>query len=450
MPTFTEIPIAQIKPHPKNIRRLVSADKEMVESIKAHGIITAITVVPGKGDTYQLIGGHRRLDGAKKAKLKVVPAMVRDDLVSEADHIEAMAIENVHRVDLTAIEEAEAYEQLTLIGYEPAKIAETTGRTQGVVKDRLKLLKLDDVGKNAVHKGQITLEQAALLTRLQDHPKALAKVEKLIGSHNFTWQLEQTIRDVERKAKWDKIEAGYKKRALPKIKQPAGGWDYVNGPRPVNSYHGNADAKLADAYYLDSYSGPSLAILKPEPKVLTDEEKAHAAEREKAAQERQARDDARLAARAVRLQHVASVASTLEISKQLQPLLGLGIGHWFGSASDRHLNDITALAGVDIARADDAPYGVDWTVVDRVSSLPAPQLATLLMVNLASRMDEAIRDAVDGWRVTIANLDAVLGYFTWLEQTGYVLPDIDLEARNTIQSHRAELDALRAEEAGAA
>jgi hypothetical protein len=105
--------VKNIKAHPANPRRKAIADDEMVASIKGQGLIQPIVVAPAaEGDGYVVIAGHRRLDGMKKARKRTTPAIVRTDLTSDAQQIEAAVVENVHRVDLSPMEEAEAFEQL--------------------------------------------------------------------------------------------------------------------------------------------------------------------------------------------------------------------------------------------------------------------------------------------------------------------------------------------------
>src|SRR5207237_758715 len=79
------LPLDQIHAHENNPRRHVVADDEMVDSIRAVGVLTPVTVAPAlDGDGYTMIGGHRRESGARAAGLTQIPAIIREDLVTEA------------------------------------------------------------------------------------------------------------------------------------------------------------------------------------------------------------------------------------------------------------------------------------------------------------------------------------------------------------------------------
>lgn len=202
MTTLAHVPLQQIGTHPSNPRFDAVADGDMVASVEAQGILTPVTLAPAlDGDGYVLIGGHRRLDAATKAGLTQLPAIIRDDLVTEAQQVEAMLVENLHRVDLTPVEEAQAYEQLTLFGMAVADIAEATGRSASTVKARLKLNALPDAAKAKVHAGDATLMDAEALLEFTDSPEVLADLEESFGSDNFAWRVRHARDNAARAAR---------------------------------------------------------------------------------------------------------------------------------------------------------------------------------------------------------------------------------------------------------
>lgn len=178
-----ELDLKKVRKHPKNPRQRAVADTEMVESIAANGLLQPLVVAPDpdKVDGYILIAGHRRLDGCKKARLKTAPAMLRTDLVTEIQQVEQMLVENVHRSDLTPIEEAEGYHQLELLGCKPAAIAAAVGRDVKTVRARLKLLKLAASTRKKVNAGQLSLEDAAAIGEFSDDPALTERLEKMAG-----------------------------------------------------------------------------------------------------------------------------------------------------------------------------------------------------------------------------------------------------------------------------
>jgi len=442
MTTFEDLPLSKIKAHPRNIRRHVEADPEMVASVKGSGIITALTVAPaGKG--YVLLAGHRRLDAARQAKLKTVPAMVREDLTTDEQHIEAMAIENVHREDLSAIEEAEAYEQLTLIGLDPDAIAEKSGRKKSTITARLKLASLNAAAKDAVHNGQITLEQGEKLTKLQAHPELLEPVEAAFGTHNFHWKLEDGMRNLQRQVDHEKRRGEYSERGLKLIEKPEGGWDYATGPGPLT--YGEDETK-ADAWFEgDTWSGPTLVRLSIDKETEADDA---AVKRAKEAEEREAywaaerkKDEDRAAARIARLRHVVDNTPALKLPKAIAPLATMAVAQMvLCMDGGPTLEDINAIAGTDISRDPDKPnWQGDAAVFDEIRKRES-DLPKLLVACFALWADSAIDDA--GYNLDDeASVRNALTVMQWFESTGYALSDVDVELRDSFTT---------AEELGAA
>jgi ParB family chromosome partitioning protein len=62
------------------------------------------------GDQFELIAGERRWRAAKRAGLTTIPALIRE--VDDRHSLEQALVENLHRQDLNALEEAAAYNQL--------------------------------------------------------------------------------------------------------------------------------------------------------------------------------------------------------------------------------------------------------------------------------------------------------------------------------------------------
>src|SRR6185503_752016 len=110
--TVEIVPLAKIKPQKDFNPRTEFDDAQMgelVESVKQHGIISPLTLAPDGAGGFTIIAGERRYRAAKAAKLRAVPAQVREG--NEASLTLAVA-ENVIRADLTPLEEARAYRRL--------------------------------------------------------------------------------------------------------------------------------------------------------------------------------------------------------------------------------------------------------------------------------------------------------------------------------------------------
>jgi ParB/RepB/Spo0J family partition protein len=126
-----------IHPDPENLRRDTKADKDLVASVKALGIIEPLIVVAeDDGVGAILVAGARRLDAAKQAGLKVVPVVVREYTAEQRTMV--MLVENLRRVDLDPIEEATGYVRLVGMGMTKKDLATQVGRTQAHVTARMK------------------------------------------------------------------------------------------------------------------------------------------------------------------------------------------------------------------------------------------------------------------------------------------------------------------------
>ena len=111
MSELRHIPIEQIIPDPDQPRRVFDQDalEELATSIKEHGVVQPIVVVPQK-DKFLIVAGERRWRASKIAQLKKVPCIVRS--MSDQHRLEVSLIENLQQHDLNALETATAYLKL--------------------------------------------------------------------------------------------------------------------------------------------------------------------------------------------------------------------------------------------------------------------------------------------------------------------------------------------------
>ncbi len=134
------ISIDKIIENPRNPRKDLGDLTELVESIKIHGILQNLTVVPA-GEKFVLVIGHRRFAAAKKAGLEEVPCNVTEMSVNE--QVAVMLAENMQRGDLTVVEESDGFQMMLDLGESVSGISEATGFSAGTVKNRLALQKFD-------------------------------------------------------------------------------------------------------------------------------------------------------------------------------------------------------------------------------------------------------------------------------------------------------------------
>jgi ParB/RepB/Spo0J family partition protein len=324
--TLEALPLGSIHPHPDNPRRDVGDVTELAESIRAHGIVEPLVVVPtdptevrGHESGFTVVMGHRRRAAAELAGLDTVPALVRTDLDSRAKQIEAMLVENLHRADLTAVEEAAAYEQLGIFGYDSTQIAAATGRSKATVERRLSLLKLSDNAQAKVHAHEMTLEAAAALVEFADDPRATAQLERVAGTNNWDWTL-RSIRDTRDRVTKSKVKVAKLKKAgvrvltkLPAYDKHLSSYALPNGGKGHSTCPGHA-------VHADSRTGNVQTICtKPElhprggPNLVSEAD----------AEERRLRADALAAAEAVRLEKLATLLRQKKLLASAMTLVAL-------------------------------------------------------------------------------------------------------------------------------
>jgi len=164
---FFQCPVEVIEPNPYQPRQEFSDGEmeEMVASVREKGILTPL-LVSRKGAGYQLIAGERRWRAAQRAGLTHVPVVVRE--VRDAESLELALIENIHRKDLNAIEEALAYRRLLEeTGATQDLIAQKLGKDRSTIANLLRLLKLPYPIQKHVINGNLSVGHARVLAGLK-------------------------------------------------------------------------------------------------------------------------------------------------------------------------------------------------------------------------------------------------------------------------------------------
>lgn len=162
------ISVEEIVPSPYQPRTIFDDERidELCQTIKTHGVIQPI-VVRIRGWKYEIIAGERRFRAVKKLGLDTIPAIIREFNDSQAASI--ALIENLQREGLTAIEEANAYQQLIEIHeLTQESLAQRLGKSQSTIANKLRLLHLSEQVKMALMERQITERHARALISLDN------------------------------------------------------------------------------------------------------------------------------------------------------------------------------------------------------------------------------------------------------------------------------------------
>ncbi|MEJ0021378.1 MAG: ParB/RepB/Spo0J family partition protein [Candidatus Doudnabacteria bacterium] len=195
---LAEISIDLIKPNPWQPRRTFNeqALQELADSIREHGILQPLVVVPLPDGTYQLIVGERRLRASKIAGLTKVPVMIRD-FMEEQKKLELALIENIQRHNLDPIEEALAYQQL-IDEYKitQEEVAKRVGKGRTTVTNMLRLLHLPLKIQNSLAEGSISEGHARSILALPGMEKQIALLELIIKEEMTVRQVEEKVREL--------------------------------------------------------------------------------------------------------------------------------------------------------------------------------------------------------------------------------------------------------------
>ena len=224
---ITNINAKLIHQHPDNPRKDLGDLTELSESIKKKGIMQNLTVVPGHWDEnrahheegYTLIIGHRRFAAGKMAGVTMYPCRIVQDM-SYKDQVGTMLEENMQRIDLTPLEQAEGFQMMLDLGDTEEQIAEKTGFSRTTVHRRLEIAKLDrelvkeKTDENGVY--QLTLKDLAVLSKIDDVEKRNEILKNAADSRQIQWKVEAAIENAERERNKKIIvelleEAGIKK-----------------------------------------------------------------------------------------------------------------------------------------------------------------------------------------------------------------------------------------------
>ena len=166
------LPRNLLHPHPDNPRKDLGDLTELKESIKAHGVMQNLTVVPdeGDGDGYKILIGHRRF-AASEGILEDLPCVVAKGL-SDRDQVGIMLVENIQRSDLTFVEQAHGFQLMLDLGDTVETISEKTGFSKATVKHRLAINELDPVKlKETNEVFQLTISDYIALEKIDDVEK---------------------------------------------------------------------------------------------------------------------------------------------------------------------------------------------------------------------------------------------------------------------------------------
>ncbi|AGY57919.1 ParB/RepB/Spo0J family partition protein [Gloeobacter kilaueensis] len=204
-----------------------TAQQELIESVRLHGILQPLLVRPVDGGQYELVAGERRYRAARTVGLEKVPVLIRQ--LSNAEAIESALIENLQREELNPLEETEGILQLLALklGQSEEQIVsllyriQNTARLKGTdnvmgsaeatavqalfaslgkmtcdsfINNRLPLRNLPADLFRAVRQGKLAYTKARLLAQIKDRPRRERLLDQTLREDLSLSQLRQLVR----------------------------------------------------------------------------------------------------------------------------------------------------------------------------------------------------------------------------------------------------------------
>ncbi len=190
-----EVSISSVYPNPMQPRHLFDEEtlEGLVDSIREIGVLQPI-LVRSTDQGYELIAGERRWRAAKRVGLPTIPAIVRT--VDDVTSLEQALVENLHRQDLNALEEAAAYQQLIDdFGLTQDEVAKRVGKSRSTVANHLRLFQLSPAVQKLVGEGLLSAGHAKALLGHPDRAYQEGLARKAVTESLSVRDIEQMVKE---------------------------------------------------------------------------------------------------------------------------------------------------------------------------------------------------------------------------------------------------------------
>jgi len=164
--------------------------QELADSIIEQGLMQPV-IVRKSDNNFEIIAGERRWRAAKLAKLDTIPVIVRD--INDRTASIIALIENMQRVDLSSIEEAEGIKKMIdEFGMTHEEASDAVGKSRSAVSNLLRLLQLTDFVKDKLNLGHIDMGHARALISLSADQQNMV-CQKIINEKLSVRKVEELL-----------------------------------------------------------------------------------------------------------------------------------------------------------------------------------------------------------------------------------------------------------------
>ena len=192
---LVELPVTSLRPNPDQPREHFDEETlvSLAASIRELGVLQPVLVKQAADGSYELIAGERRLRAAKRAGLTTIPAIVRD--ADRKASLEQALVENLHRQDLNALEEAAAYSQLIEdLGLTHEQVATRVGKSRVSITNSLRLFQLPPSVQKLVASGELSGSHAKALLGTPDRGLQEALARRAVAEDMSVRAVEEAVK----------------------------------------------------------------------------------------------------------------------------------------------------------------------------------------------------------------------------------------------------------------
>jgi len=192
---LAEIPIGSVRPNSFQPRKAFDEETlaDLTASVRELGVLQPILVRPVDDDRFEIIAGERRWRAAKRAGLQTIPAIIKE--VTDAASLEQAVVENLHRQDLNALEEAAAYQQLIEdFHLTHDELAARVGKSRAAISNTLRLFQLPPTIQRLVAEGQLSAGHARALLGTPDRAFQESLAKRAVSESLSVRAVEDAVR----------------------------------------------------------------------------------------------------------------------------------------------------------------------------------------------------------------------------------------------------------------
>ena len=166
---------------------------QLAASVAELGVLQPLLVRRIDAHQYELVAGERRWRAAQRANLDQVPAIVRD--TDDRSALEQAVVENLHRRDLSAVEEGAAYRQLMEdFGFTQEAVAARVGKSRSAVANTLRLLQLAPEVQKLITLGALSAGHARALLALGSAADQRSVAARVVSESLSVRETEDLVR----------------------------------------------------------------------------------------------------------------------------------------------------------------------------------------------------------------------------------------------------------------